>query len=132
MFVAVPNGTRICPAAFACCTVKAPSSALMRVPQTAPLGVVILIKAGTSAARGDPHHQVPIAATKSRSDPAIANLARRSRADAVSASVRPAVRSAPAAAESVPGRRGLQICLGLLWLLDATLQYQSFMFGQVS
>jgi hypothetical protein len=29
----------------------------------------------------------------------------------------------------VPGRRGLQICLGLLWLLDAVLQYQPFMFG---
>jgi hypothetical protein len=23
----------------------------------------------------------------------------------------------------------LQICLGLLWLLDAALQYQPFMFG---
>jgi hypothetical protein len=29
----------------------------------------------------------------------------------------------------VPGRRGLQICLGLVWLLDAGLQYQKFMFG---
>ena len=47
----------------------------------------------------------------------------------MSASVRPAVWSAPAAAEPVPGRRGLQICLGLLWLLDAALQYQPFMFG---
>ncbi len=28
-----------------------------------------------------------------------------------------------------PGRRGLQICLGLVWLLDAALQYQPFMFG---
>jgi hypothetical protein len=27
-----------------------------------------------------------------------------------------------------PTRRGLQICLGLLWLLDAALQYQPFMF----
>jgi hypothetical protein len=44
-------------------------------------------------------------------------------------SVRSAVRSALAAAEPAPGRRGLQICLGLLWLLDAALQYQPFMFG---
>jgi hypothetical protein len=29
----------------------------------------------------------------------------------------------------VPGRGALQICLGLLWLLDAGLQYQPFMFG---
>jgi hypothetical protein len=29
----------------------------------------------------------------------------------------------------VPGRRGLQVCLGLVWLLDAGLQYQPFMFG---
>src|SRR5215469_11473651 len=27
------------------------------------------------------------------------------------------------------GRRGLQICLGVFWLLDAALQYQPFMFG---
>src|SRR5215471_1907770 len=45
------------------------------------------------------------------------------------ASVRSAVRSAPTAAGPVPGRRGLQICLGLIWLLDAALQYQPFMFG---
>src|SRR5215472_13367534 len=44
-------------------------------------------------------------------------------------SVRSAVHSALAAAEPVPGRRGLQVCLGLLWLLDAALQYQPFMFG---
>ena len=44
-------------------------------------------------------------------------------------SVRSAVRSALAAAEPIPGRRGLQVCLGLLWLLDAALQYQPFMFG---
>jgi hypothetical protein len=31
--------------------------------------------------------------------------------------------------DAVPGRRGLQICLGLVWLLDAALQYQPFMFG---
>ena len=31
--------------------------------------------------------------------------------------------------ELVPGRRGLQVCLGLVWLLDAALQYQPFMFG---
>jgi hypothetical protein len=30
---------------------------------------------------------------------------------------------------TVPGRRGLQICLGLVWFLDAALQYQPFMFG---
>jgi len=30
---------------------------------------------------------------------------------------------------AVPGRRGLQICLGLVWLLDAALQYQPYMFG---
>jgi len=29
----------------------------------------------------------------------------------------------------VPGRRGLQVCLGLVWLLDAGLQFQPFMFG---
>jgi hypothetical protein len=29
----------------------------------------------------------------------------------------------------VPGRRALQICLGLLWLLDAGLQFQPYMFG---
>jgi hypothetical protein len=27
------------------------------------------------------------------------------------------------------GRRGLQICLGFLWLLDAALQFQPYMFG---
>jgi hypothetical protein len=32
-------------------------------------------------------------------------------------------------AAGVPGRRGLQICLGLVWLIDAGLQYQTFMFG---
>ncbi len=30
---------------------------------------------------------------------------------------------------AIPGRRGLQVCLGLMWLLDAALQYQPFMFG---
>jgi hypothetical protein len=29
----------------------------------------------------------------------------------------------------VPGRRGLQICLGLIWLVDAALQFQPYMFG---
>ena len=29
----------------------------------------------------------------------------------------------------MPGRRGLQVCLGLVWLLDAGLQYQPYMFG---
>lgn len=33
-----------------------------------------------------------------------------------------------AADEAAPGRRGLQLCLGLCWLLDAALQYQPFMF----
>jgi hypothetical protein len=32
-------------------------------------------------------------------------------------------------AADVPGRRGLQICLGLAWLVDAALQCQPFMFG---
>ena len=31
--------------------------------------------------------------------------------------------------QTTPGRRGLQLCLGLIWLLDAALQYQPFMFG---
>ena len=30
--------------------------------------------------------------------------------------------------QRVPGRRGLQLCLGLIWLLDAALQFQPFMF----
>lgn len=30
---------------------------------------------------------------------------------------------------AVPGRRVLQICLGLAWLLDAGLQFQPYMFG---
>jgi hypothetical protein len=34
-----------------------------------------------------------------------------------------------AVAPLVPGRAGLQVCLGLVWLLDAGLQYQPFMFG---
>ena len=29
---------------------------------------------------------------------------------------------------AVPGRRGLEICLGLVWLLDAGLQFQPYMF----
>jgi hypothetical protein len=29
----------------------------------------------------------------------------------------------------VPGRRLLQVCLGLIWLLDAGLQFQPYMFG---
>jgi hypothetical protein len=36
---------------------------------------------------------------------------------------------APAGDQAVPGRRGLQICLGLIWLLDAGLQFQPYMFG---
>jgi hypothetical protein len=31
--------------------------------------------------------------------------------------------------DSAVYRRGLQICLGVVWLLDAALQYQPFMFG---
>lgn len=38
------------------------------------------------------------------------------------------VRSQFAADHGVPGRRGLQLCLGVIWLLDAALQYQPFMF----
>ena len=32
--------------------------------------------------------------------------------------------------ESAGARRGLQIALGVLWLLDAALQYQPYMFGK--
>ena len=35
----------------------------------------------------------------------------------------------PAGSPPVPGRRALQICLGLVWLLDAGLQFQPYMFG---
>jgi hypothetical protein len=31
--------------------------------------------------------------------------------------------------QPVPGRRALQVCLGLIWLLDAGLQFQPYMFG---
>jgi hypothetical protein len=44
-------------------------------------------------------------------------------------SVRDAAGRQFAADEAIPGRRGLQLCLGLIWLLDAALQYQPFMFG---
>ena len=44
-------------------------------------------------------------------------------------SVRETARRQFAADQTTPGRRGLQLCLGLLWLLDAALQYQPFMFG---
>jgi hypothetical protein len=43
-------------------------------------------------------------------------------------SPRCAVPGGRAAQATAPGRRGLQICLGLAWLLDAALQYQPFMF----
>jgi hypothetical protein len=43
-------------------------------------------------------------------------------------SARELVRSQFAADDEVPGRRGLQLCLGLIWLLDAALQFQPFMF----
>jgi hypothetical protein len=44
-------------------------------------------------------------------------------------SVREAASRQVAADQTTPGRRGLQLCLGLIWLLDAALQYQPFMFG---
>jgi hypothetical protein len=44
-------------------------------------------------------------------------------------SLRVAVPAERAGTVTVPGRRGLQICLGLVWLLDAALQFQPFMFG---
>ncbi len=53
--------------------------------------------------------------------------------------VQPAGRRRPALARliraqfqadlAVPGRRGLQLCLALIWLLDAALQFQPVMFG---
>jgi hypothetical protein len=43
-------------------------------------------------------------------------------------SARNQVRSQFAADNTLPGRRGLQLCLGLVWLLDAALQFQPFMF----
>ncbi|MGO8956716.1 MAG: hypothetical protein ACLQFR_05000 [Streptosporangiaceae bacterium] len=43
-------------------------------------------------------------------------------------SLRDQVRGEFAADHRVPGRRGLQLCLGLIWLLDAALQFQPFMF----
>jgi hypothetical protein len=43
--------------------------------------------------------------------------------------LRSAISSELAADAAVPGRRGLQFCLGLAWFLDAALQYQKFMFG---
>jgi hypothetical protein len=45
-------------------------------------------------------------------------------------SIRKAASRQFAADQTTPGRRGLQLCLGLLWLLDAALQYQPFMFGR--
>jgi hypothetical protein len=44
-------------------------------------------------------------------------------------SLRSEVTGEPRERVAVPGRRGLQVCLGLVWLLDAALQYQPFMFG---
>lgn len=38
-------------------------------------------------------------------------------------------RSARRPVVAVPARRGLQVALGLLWLLDAALQFQPFMFS---
>lgn len=39
------------------------------------------------------------------------------------------VRNGAADPAPVPGRRLLQVCLGLAWLLDAGLQFQPYMFG---
>jgi hypothetical protein len=44
-------------------------------------------------------------------------------------SIREAAGRQVAADQTTPGRRGLQLYLGLIWLLDAALQYQPFMFG---
>jgi len=41
----------------------------------------------------------------------------------------PVLREVAGHPSSVPGRRGLQVCLGLVWLLDAGLQFQPYMFG---
>jgi hypothetical protein len=38
------------------------------------------------------------------------------------------IRARRAASLDPPGRRGLQLCLGSIWLLDAALQYQPVMF----
>ncbi len=43
-------------------------------------------------------------------------------------SARDQIRNQFAADQAAPGRRGLQLCLGLIWLLDAALQYQPVMF----
>jgi hypothetical protein len=43
-------------------------------------------------------------------------------------SARDQIRNQFAADQTAPGRRGLQLCLGLIWLLDAALQYQPVMF----
>lgn len=43
-------------------------------------------------------------------------------------SARGRVRVECAADPCAPGSRGVQLCLGLIWLLDAALQYQPFMF----
>jgi hypothetical protein len=43
-------------------------------------------------------------------------------------SARDHLREQFAADPAVAGRRGLQLCLGVMWLLDAALQYQPFMF----
>lgn len=72
--------------------------------------------AGGAAAAG-----VPAGARPASSGPEAAARARW-------ASACSQVRAQLTADHAVPGRRGLQLCLALTWLLDAALQYQPFMF----
>ena len=46
------------------------------------------------------------------------------------AATRPSILTWAADLESTGARRGLQIALGLVWLLDAALQFQPYMFGR--
>jgi hypothetical protein len=46
------------------------------------------------------------------------------------AATRPSILTWAADLESTGARRGLQIALGLIWLLDAALQFQPYMFGR--
>jgi hypothetical protein len=62
-----------------------------------------------------------LAATPAKADVAVGSFWR---------SIREAAGRQFAADQTRPGRRGLQLCLGLIWLLDAALQYQPFMFGR--
>ena len=73
----------------------------------------------TAGHEGASHaHAVPVPAT------AGTGTAVRSRWE----SARDQVRSQLAADNTIPGRRGLQLCLAMIWLLDAALQFQPFMF----